>query len=52
LTNLFREPYIISESRRKIEMGRVCGKNVRRKACEEMFKYIAEGKGSVGKSRK
>ena len=33
-------------------MVRVCGKNVKRKACEEMCKYIAEGKRSVGKSRK
>lgn len=52
LMNLYRKTDIISDIGRKIKMVRACGKNARRRNCEEVFKYTPEGKRSVGKSRK
>jgi hypothetical protein len=49
--NLYRETDIISEIGRKLKMVMACGKNVSRSNCVEVFKYILEGKRSVGKPR-
>ena len=47
-----RTGYYLRNKKRKIKMVRTCGKNIRRKSCEECIYEYSRRKTSAGKPRR